>query len=102
MIQRQTFAGLMWTKQYYHYGVQLWQDGDPKPPKPPQSRCSGRNSEWRHFYATDVLAVCDKWEYPWFAAWDIAFHCVPISMVDPDYAKRQLIKMCREWYMHPS
>ena len=101
-IQRQAFAGLMWTKQFYHYGVQLWLDGDPGQPPPPQQRKKGRNADWRHLYALDVLSMPDKWEYPWFASWDLAFHTLPIAMIDPEWAKRQLILLLREWYMHPN
>lgn len=102
LIQRQAFAGLLWSKQFYHYGVDLWLKGDPSPPYPPKERLTGRNSRWRHLYTTDVLSMPDKWEYPWFAAWDLAFHCVPLATVDPEFAKRQLQLMVREWYMHPS
>ena len=101
-VQRQAFAGLMWTKQFYHYGVQLWLDGDPGQPPPPEQRKHGRNNDWRHLYALDVLSMPDKWEYPWFAAWDLAFHALPIAMIDPEWAKRQLILLLREWYMHPN
>jgi hypothetical protein len=101
-VQRQALAGLLWNKQFYHYGVELWLDGDPAGPPPPEVRKDGRNRDWRQFYALDVLAIPDKWEYPWFAAWDHAFHCLPISMIDPDFAKRQLILLLREWYMHPN
>lgn len=101
-VERQAFAGLMWTKQFYHYGVQLWQDGDPGQPAPPSERRSGRNRHWRHLYALDVISMPDKWEYPWFAAWDLAFHMLPVALIDPEWAKRQLILMLREWYMHPN
>jgi len=101
-VQRQAFAGLMWTKQFYHYGVQLWLDGDPGQPRPPEQRKDGRNADWRHLYALDVLSMPDKWEYPWFAAWDLAFHTLPIAMIDPEWGKRQLILLLREWYMHPN
>lgn len=101
-VERQAFAGLMWTKQFYHYGVQLWQDGDPGQPMPPSSRRYGRNQHWRHLYALDVISMPDKWEYPWFAAWDLAFHMLPVALVDPEWAKRQLVLMLREWYMHPN
>ncbi|MFZ0548928.1 MAG: hypothetical protein WAM60_26000 [Candidatus Promineifilaceae bacterium] len=102
MIQRQAFAGLLWTKQFYHYGVELWLDGDPGQPEPPESRKHGRNSDWTHLYNLDVLSMPDKWEYPWFAAWDLAFHTLPLALVDPEWAKRQLILLLREWYMHPN
>ncbi|MCL4303956.1 MAG: glucosidase [Anaerolineae bacterium] len=101
-IQRQAFAGLLWSKQFYHYGVQLWLDGDPSSPPPPVSRKYIRNMEWSHLYNLDVLSMPDKWEYPWYAAWDLAFHCIPIAMIDPELAKRQLILLLREWYMHPN
>jgi len=101
-IQRQAFGGLMWCKQFYHYGVQLWLDGDPGQPPPPPERKQGRNSDWRHLYNTDVLSMPDKWEYPWYAAWDLAFHMLPVALIDPEWAKRQLILILREWYMHPN
>jgi len=101
-VQRQAFAGLMWSKQFYHYGVQLWLEGDPSGPAPPASRRQGRNTDWSHLYNLDVISMPDKWEYPWFAAWDLAFHCIPIAMIDPEWAKRQLVLMLREWYMHPN
>ncbi len=102
LVQRQAFAGLLWTKQFYHYSVELWLDGDPSQPKPPAARQEGRNAEWSHLYNVDVLSMPDKWEYPWFAAWDLAFHTLPIAMIDPEWAKRQLILLLREWYMHPN
>lgn len=102
LVQRQAFAGLLWSKQFYHFGVQMWLDGDPAMPKPPASRRSGRNKEWQHLYNCDVLSMPDKWEYPWYAAWDLAFHMIPISLVDPEWSKRQLVLMLREWYTHPS
>lgn len=102
MIQRQAFAGLLWTKQFYHYSVQTWLDGDPASPPPAQSRKKGRNHDWTHLYNLDVISMPDKWEYPWYAAWDLAFHCLPIALIDPEWAKRQLILMLREWYMHPN
>ncbi len=101
-VQRQAFAGLLWSKQFYHYGVEHWLSGDPAGPPPPESRKRGRNSDWTHVYNLDVLSMPDKWEYPWFAAWDLAFHCLPLAMVDPEWAKRQLILLIREWYMHPN
>jgi hypothetical protein len=100
LVQRQAYAGLLWSKQFYHYGVELWRDGDPA--GPPPLRKSGRNAGWRHVYNLDVLSVPDKWEYPWFAAWDTAFHCIPLARLDPEWAKRQLVLLLREWYMHPS
>ncbi len=101
-VQRQAFAGLLWSKQFYHYSVELWLDGDPALPPPPASRYYGRNSDWWHLYNLDVISMPDKWEYPWYAAWDLAFHCIPLAMIDPEWAKRQLILMLREWYMHPN
>jgi hypothetical protein len=101
-IQRQAFAGLLWTKQYYHYVVQDWLDGDPGQPPPPPGHRMSRNREWGHLHSDDVLSMPDKWEYPWFAAWDLAFHCIPLAIIDPEFAKRQLILLTREWYMHPN
>jgi hypothetical protein len=102
LVQRQALAGVLWTKQFYHYSVELWLDGDPAQPQPPEVRARGRNADWTHLYSLDVLSVPDKWEYPWFAAWDLAFHTIPIAMVDPEWAKRQLILLLREWYLHPN
>jgi hypothetical protein len=99
-VQRQAFAGLLWSKQWYHYDVDRWLKGDPAGPPPPAERRLGRNAEWPHLHNQDVISMPDKWEYPWFAAWDLAFHTIPLAMVDPDLAKRQLILMLREWYMH--
>ena len=101
-VQRQAFAGLMWSKQFYHYGVEMWLDGDPVGPPPPEVRKRGRNKGWTHLYNLDVISMPDKWEYPWYAAWDLAFHTLPIAMIDPEWAKRQIILMLREWYMHPN
>ena len=101
-IQRQAFAGLLWNKQYYHYDISRWLRGDPAQPKPPDQRLNGRNSEWIHLENEDIISMPDKWEYPWYAAWDLAFHCIPISLIDPDLAKRQLLLLTREWYMHPN
>jgi len=101
-VMRQALAGLLWSKQFYHYVVKRWMEGDPGHPQPPRERLKGRNSEWRHIYNSDVLSVPDKWEYPWYAAWDLAFHAVPLALVDPEFAKEQLALMVREWYMHPS
>ena len=99
-VVRQAYAGLLWTKQFYHYVIKDWLDGDPGQPAPPSERLTGRNADWRHVHARDVLSVPDKWEYPWFAAWDLAFHVVPLARVDPEFAKHQLILLLREWYMH--
>jgi hypothetical protein len=101
-IQRQALAGMLWNKQWYHYVVRDWLEGDPVGPPPPAGRENVRNRAWEHFYADDVLSVPDKWEYPWFAAWDLAFHCIALGMIDADFAKRQLLLFTREWYMHPN
>ena len=101
-IMRQSLAGLLWSKQYYHYEVKPWLEGDPASPPPPASRIKGRNSDWKHLYNSDVISMPDKWEYPWYAAWDLAFHCIPLALVDASFAKRQLILLLREWYMHPN
>jgi glycogen debranching enzyme len=101
-VMRQAFAGLLWTKQYYHYVVRDWLNGDPAEPVPPESRKQGRNHAWGHVYNSDVISMPDKWEYPWYAAWDLAFHCVALALVDPDFAKDQLVLMLREWYLHPN
>jgi hypothetical protein len=102
LIFRQGYAGLLWTKQFYHYVVEDWMKGDGKKAKPPASRQGGRNSDWPHLFARDILSMPDKWEYPWFAAWDTAFHMVPFASIDPDFAKHQLLLLLREWYMHPN
>ena len=102
LVHRQAFAGLLWSKQFYHFDVQQWFDGDTAQPKPPAERKLVRNVEWTHLNNDDILAVPDAWEYPWFAAWDLAFHCVAFAAIDPDFAKRQLVLLTREWYMHPS
>jgi hypothetical protein len=101
-IQRQAFAGMLWSKQFYHFNVRKWLEGDPTQPTPPASRRDGRNSRWDHVDSADVISMPDTWEYPWFAAWDLAFHCVTLSLVDPYFAKEQLILLQREWYMHPN
>src|SRR4030095_13088465 len=100
-VQRQAFAGLIWSKQYYRYDVRAWLAGDPAQPRPPD-RSHGRNAEWTHLNAAEVLSVPDTWEFPWFAAWDLAFHCIPLALVDPEFAKEQLVVLTREWYMHPN
>jgi Glycosyl hydrolase family 63 C-terminal domain len=102
MVMRQAYSGMLWSKQFYHYDVETWLEGDPAGPAPPASRSKGRNKEWTHLYNDDVVSMPDKWEYPWYAAWDLAFHCIPLSIVDSDFAKEQLILMLREWYMHPN
>ena len=99
---RQALGGLLWSKQFYHYDVNRWLKGDPAQPEPPAERAKGRNHEWRHLYNADVISMPDKWEYPWYAAWDLAFHCVALAIVDSDFAKEQLLLMTREWYMHPN
>ncbi len=99
---RQAMGGLFWSKQFYHYDVRAWLEGDPAGPPPPPERTNGRNHAWRHLYNADVISMPDKWEYPWFAAWDLAFHCVAMALADPDYAKEQLILLLREWYQHPN
>ncbi|MBS1787646.1 MAG: glucosidase [Acidobacteria bacterium] len=101
-VQRQAFAGMLWSKQYYFYDVRRWLRGDPAMPEPPKERLTGRNSNWQHLYNEDIISMPDKWEYPWYAAWDLAFHCIPLALIDPDFAKDQLLLMLREWYMHPN
>jgi hypothetical protein len=101
-VMRQSFSGMLWSKQFYHYDVRTWLEGDPAGPPPPKERWEGRNKDWTHLYNDDILSMPDKWEYPWYAAWDLAFHCIPLALVDPDFAKDQLILLLREWYMHPN
>ncbi|CCE83249.1 Piso0_003821 [Millerozyma farinosa CBS 7064] len=101
-VQRQAFAGLLWTKQFYYFIHNYWFKGDPNTMKPPQNRANGRNKDWKHLYIDDILSMPDKWEYPFFAAWDTAFHCIPLAMIDPDFAKKQIDLLTREWYMHPN
>jgi hypothetical protein len=101
-VMRQGFAGMLWSKQFYHYVIKDWLRGDPDNPRPPETRRKGRNHQWTHLYNADVISMPDKWEYPWYAAWDLAFHCIPLALVDPDFAKEQLTLMLREWYMHPN
>jgi hypothetical protein len=101
-VARQAYAGLLWSKQFYYYVVRHWMEGDPNMPPPPAERKRGRNAEWVHFHGRDVLSMPDKWEYPWFAAWDLAFHMLPFARIDPQFAKDQLILLLREWYMHPN
>jgi hypothetical protein len=100
--QRQAFAGLLWSKQYYNYEVDTWLHGDEGQPVPPETRKLGRNHEWQYLFNRDIISMPDKWEYPWYASWDLAFHCVPMARIDPDFAKKQLILLLREWYMHPN
>ena len=101
-LMRQAFAGMVWSQQFYHYDVARWLDGDPTQPPPPGARKHARNANWRHLNNHDIVAMPDKWEYPWYAAWDLAFHCVVLAHTDPAAAKHQLLLMCREWYMHPN
>jgi len=101
-IQRQALSGMLWNKQFYHYIVEQWLQGDPGQPPPPEERWKGRNSGWRHLYNERVMSMPDKWEYPWYASWDLAFHCIPLALVDPAFAKSQLDLIVREWYQHPN
>jgi hypothetical protein len=101
-IMRQAFAGMLWSKQFYHYVVADWLKGDPLQPAPPAGREHGRNAQWPQLYNADIISMPDKWEYPWYAAWDLAFHCVPLALVDSEFAKEQLLLLLREWYMHPN
>lgn len=101
-VQRQAFAGMLWCKQYYLYDLNTWLKGDPDTIAPPKERERGRNRHWHHLDSQDILSMPDTWEYPWFAAWDTAFHCIPLALIDPDFAKQQLDVMTREWYMHPN
>jgi len=102
LVQRQALAGMIWSKQFFHYDVPVWLQGDPAQPPPPPERKHGRNSDWKHLNNADVISMPDKWEYPWFAAWDLGFHCVALSEIDAEFAKSQLILLMREWYMHPN
>jgi len=101
-IQRQAFAGMIWSKQTFHYDVRQWLMGDETQPKPPEARQHGRNAEWDHLTNDDVISMPDKWEYPWYASWDLAFHCIPFALIDAEFAKSQLVLLTREWYMHPN
>ncbi|MBL8179729.1 MAG: glucosidase, partial [Bryobacterales bacterium] len=101
-VQRQAFAGMLWSKQYFHYVIEDWLKGDAGHPPPPVERKKGRNKEWIHLFNSDVISMPDKWEYPWYAAWDLAFHMIPFAMIDPEFAKGQLALFLREWYMHPN
>jgi hypothetical protein len=102
LVQRQAFAGMIWSKQFYYYDVPEWLEGDPAQPQPPESRRKRRNGDWLHLNNADIISMPDKWEYPWYAAWDLAFHCIPFALIDPDFAKHQLVLITREWYMHPN
>src|SRR6266699_1240748 len=101
-VMRQGRAGMLWSKQFYHYVIKDWLQGDRDNPPPPEERKKGRNHDWPHLYNADVISMPDKWEYPWYAAWDLAFHCVPLALVDCEFAKEQLVLLLREWYMHPN
>ncbi|MEO6421245.1 MAG: glucosidase, partial [Candidatus Nitrotoga sp.] len=102
LIQRQAFAGMIWSKQFYYFDIPKWQTGDPNMPSPPPERHNGRNKEWQHLNNEDIISMPDKWEYPWYAAWDLAFHCIALVDIDPVFAKNQLLLMTRIWYMHPN
>jgi hypothetical protein len=102
LIMKQSFSGMLWCKQFFHLDVHTWLNGDPAQPPPPGQRLQGRNKDWTHLYNEDIISMPDKWEYPWYAAWDLAFHCIPLALIDPDFAKEQLILLVREWYMHPN
>jgi hypothetical protein len=102
LVQRQAFAGMLWSKQFYNFDVAEWLDGDPDQPSPPERRKTGRNRAWRHLSAADIISMPDKWEYPWFAAWDLGFQCVSLSLIDSDFAKNQLLLLCQVWMMHPN
>jgi hypothetical protein len=101
-VQRQAFAGMIWCKQFFHFNVRHWLEGDPTQPAPPPERRHGRNADWKHLNNADVMSMPDKWEYPWYAAWDLAFHTIALVVIDPEFAKRQLVLLTREWYMHPN
>ena len=102
VVQRQAFAGLIWSKQFYYLDLPRWLKGDPNQPRPPDSHLHGRNADWRNLNNADILSMPDKWEYPWYASWDLAFHCIPFALIDPEFAKHQLVLLTREWYMHPN
>jgi hypothetical protein len=101
-VQRQAFAGMIWSKQFFYYDVPQWLEGDPSQPAPPAGRRQGRNRDWAHLNNADIISMPDKWEYPWYAAWDLAFHCIPLAHLDAEFAKDQLLLLTREWYMHPN
>ncbi len=101
-IQRQAFAGMIWSKQFYRFNVRTWLNGDPTQPPPPPERKRRRNVDWSHLNNADIISMPDKWEYPWYAAWDLAFHCIPLALIDSEFAKRQLDLLTREWFMHPN
>ena len=101
-VQRQALAGMIWNKQFYYYDVDEWLKGDPGQPPPPRERTRGRNHVWKHLNNDDIISMPDKWEYPWYAAWDLAFHCIPLALIDAAFAKKQLLLLTKEWYMHPN
>ncbi len=101
-VQRQAYAGMLWSKQFYYYNIREWLQGDPGQPTPPSRRLNGRNHDWIHLNNRDIISMPDKWEYPWYASWDLAFHCIPLALIDGEFAKNQLIMLTREWYMHPN
>ncbi|HVV05104.1 MAG TPA: hypothetical protein VHC96_12825 [Puia sp.] len=102
LVQRQAFAGMLWGKQLYYYSVHQWLKGDPMQPPPPPQRLAGRNHTWQHLNNSNIISMPDKWEYPWYAAWDLAFHCISLAIIDPDFAKHQLLLLTHDWYMHPN
>jgi len=102
LVQRQAFAGMLWSKQFYNYSVPRWLAGDPAQPAPPPERLQGRNADWKSLDNTDIISMPDTWEYPWYAAWDLAFHCIPLAQIDSAFAKNQLRLLCLDWYMHPN
>ncbi|MVN75106.1 glucosidase [Hymenobacter sp. HMF4947] len=102
LVQRQAFAGMLWSKQFYNYNVASWLTGDPGQPAPPPERQHGRNADWKTLENNDIISMPDTWEYPWYAAWDLAFHCIPLAQLDPEFAKNQLRLLCQDWYMHPN
>jgi hypothetical protein len=102
LVQRQAFAGILWNKQFYHYNIQQWLTGDPAKPAPPRGRMTGRNHEWMHLHNADIISMPDKWEYPWYASWDLAFQCVTLALIDAGFAKQQLELLTKDWYMHPN
>jgi hypothetical protein len=102
MVQRQAFAGMLWSKQLYYYNIEQWLKGDPAQPQPPAERLKGRNYEWFHLKNSNIISMPDKWEYPWYAAWDLAFHCITFALIDVDFAKHQLLLLTHDWYMHPN
>jgi hypothetical protein len=102
LVQRQAYAGMIWSKQFFYFDIPQWMNGDRDHPPPPAQRKRGRNRDWMHLNNADIISMPDKWEYPWYAAWDLAFHCIPLALIDADFAKQQLVLLTREWYMHPN